>query len=161
MPRENLIQVSEAPRIIGSDAAFTTRRVPAAEVTSDAHTDLRGPVCVVDDDDLVCDSVAVLLETYGFAVLAYASGAQFLGDDRRAGAKCLIIDQHMPGMDGLEVVAALQRERVFLPTILITARLDAGITRRAGDLGVGAILEKPFRVAQLVELVSGALDPQD
>jgi two-component system response regulator FixJ len=59
-------------------------------------------------------------ETYGFAAFAYASGAQFLGDDERRNAKCLIIDQHMPGIEWLELVAELQRRGVFLPTILVT-----------------------------------------
>jgi two-component system, LuxR family, response regulator FixJ len=137
------------------------KQVPAVEATTNDQIDLRGPVCVVDNDNLVCDSVTVLLETYGFAVLPYASGAQFLGDERRVRAKCLIIDQHMPGMNGLDVVAALHRERAFLPTILMTGRLDTGIARRAGELGVRAILEKPFRAPRLVDLVCGALDLLD
>jgi two-component system, LuxR family, response regulator FixJ len=92
----------------------------------------RGPVCIVDDDVGVCDSLSVLLETHGFAVLTYASGAEFLKDDRRRTAKCLVIDQHMPGLDGLDVVGKLQRDGVSLPAILITGRLDAGIAQRAG-----------------------------
>ncbi len=59
----------------------------------------------------------------------------------------------MPGLDGLDVVGELHRDGVFLPAILITGRLDAAINRRAGELGVRAILEKPFPVARLVELV--------
>lgn len=129
----------------------------ASAVTMTEQIDTRGPVCIVDDDVWVCNSLCVLLETFGFAVLPYASGVEFLNDDRRRGAKCLVIDQQMPGMDGLDVVCNLQREGVFLPAILITGRLDAGIARRAGELGVRAILEKPFPVARLVDLVRGAL----
>ena len=161
MYRENLIQVSEARSVAGSDGVLATDRALAAEVTNNDHIDPRGPICVVDDDRWVCDSVTVLLETYGFAVLAYPSGTQFLKDERRVKAKCLVIDQHMPDMDGLEVVAALHREGVSPPTVLITGRLDAGIARRASQLGVREILEKPFPVARLVELIRGAVDRPD
>jgi two-component system, LuxR family, response regulator FixJ len=77
-------------------------------------------------------------------------------DTRRLRAKCLIIDQHMPGLDGLDVVGELHRAGVSLPAILITGRLDAAVNRRACELGVRAILEKPFPVARLVELVGSA-----
>jgi FixJ family two-component response regulator len=126
-------------------------------VTENQQIATRGPVCIVDDDVGVCDSLSVLLEAYGFAVLAYASGAQFLGDGRRRVAKCLVIDHHLLGMNGLGVIEELQREGVSLPTILITGRLDARIVQRAGELGVRAILEKPFGVARLVELIGSAL----
>jgi two-component system response regulator FixJ len=129
-------------------------------MTKTEKSEAPGPVCVVDDDDWVCDSLCVLLETYGFSVRSYPSGAAFLKDDRRLDAKLLIVDQHMPGLDGLDMVAELRRQKVFLPTILITGRLDAGIAQRSGALGVLALLEKPFPVAKLVELVRGALGPQ-
>lgn len=122
--------------------------------------DRQGPVCVVDDDNWVCDSLSVLLETYGFGVLTYSSGTAFLTDAARRDASCLIVDQHMPGLGGLDLVAELRRREVALPTILITGRLDAAISHRASDLGVLATLEKPFPVARLVELVRGMLGPQ-
>ena len=157
MNHRGLIQVSEAPSVAGSAAAFATEPGLAATVTKTDQIDARGPVCIVDDDVWVCDSLSVLLETYGFAVLAYASAAEFLNDDRRRAAKCLVIDQHMPGLNGLDVVRTLQRDGVLLPAILITGRLDAGIARGAAELGVRAILEKPFPVARLVDLVGSAL----
>jgi two-component system response regulator FixJ len=126
-------------------------------MTQNQEIAARGPVCIVDDDIGVCDSLSVLLETHGFAVLTYASGAEFLKDDRRRTAKCLVIDQHMPGLDGLDVVRQLQRDGVSLPAILITGRLDAGIAQHAGALGVRAVMEKPFPVAQFVDLVGSCL----
>ena len=158
---QDLIQVSEAPSSAASDVALATEPGPAPTVTMTNPIDDRGPVCIVDDDVWVCDSLSILLETYGFTVLAYPSAADFLNDARHRKAKCLVIDQHMPGVDGLEVVRRLQRDGVFAPTILITGRLDPGIVQRAGELGIRAVLEKPFPVARLVDLVRGALTAQD
>src|SRR5437899_1044954 len=75
------------------------------------------PICIVDDDAAVCDSLSVLLEAHGFEVLTYASGAEFLADEWRHQLGCLIIDLHMPGMDGLDVVSALQRKGIFVPVV--------------------------------------------
>jgi FixJ family two-component response regulator len=154
-----LTQVSEAPAAAIFDIGFGTARCPEAKVKHE-RADGPGPICVVDDDDWVCDSLSAMLEAYGFAVRAYSSGAEFLADDRRAKAKCLIIDQHMPALEGLSVVAELRRQDIEVPTILITGRFDAAIVRRAEELGVTATLEKPFPAAQLIELVQQACDPR-
>lgn len=154
--RLSLIQVNGAAPVVESTGAFANS--PSATTTvsdtlNDAPANKTGPVCVVEDDDWVRDSLTFLLETHGFAVQAYRSGAEFLGDDEHRKAKCLIIDQHMPGMHGLDVIAELRRQGIAVPAVLITGRLDAAMSRRAGELGVRAILEKPFSVAQLVELI--------
>ena len=71
-----------------------TKLAPAVTVKHD-RIDRPGPVCVVDDDAWVCESLSVLLDTYGFGVHAYGSGTEFLADAERGKAKCLVIDQHM------------------------------------------------------------------
>jgi FixJ family two-component response regulator len=54
----------------------------------------RARICVVDDDEGVADSLRSLLETFGYDVQSYNSGADFLADDRRRATGCLIIDLH-------------------------------------------------------------------
>jgi FixJ family two-component response regulator len=154
---EALIHVSAMPAPpLDNQRAIKYCRL-GANVT-DNRIDGQGPVCIVDDDEWVSDSLSALLEAYGFAVRSYGSGADFLADRRRRpAAKFLIIDQHIPGLDGLDVIAELQREGSVLPTILITGRLDGGIAQRAAGLGVLAVLEKPFPAARLIELIHRAV----
>jgi len=114
-------------------------------------------ICVVDDDEAVADSLKSLLETFGYDVQSYNLGADFLADDRCGATGCLIIDQHMPGMDGLDVVDYLRKQGARVPTILISARFDTKTKERAASLGVTSVLEKPFVGDHLVDLIRTAL----
>ena len=115
------------------------------------------PICIIEDDEWVADSLKVLLETFGFDVLSYRSGCEFLADGWRHGAACLVIDQHMPGMDGLNVVGHLRNEGIRVPTILISGRLDAKTRERAASLGVTSVIEKPFAAGRLLDLIQTVL----
>ena len=115
------------------------------------------PIFIVDDDASVRDSLRVLLETLGFTVHTYGSGSEFLAGGRGKDAGCLIVDQHMPETDGLTMLSLLRGEGVNAPAILMTGRLDAAIAGRAAELDVTAVLDKPFRPAQLVETVLTSL----
>jgi two-component system, LuxR family, response regulator FixJ len=117
----------------------------------------RARICIVDDDEAVADSLRTLLETFGFEVQSYGSGADFLDDDRVTKAGCLVIDQQMPGMSGLDVVERLRREGIRLPIILISGRLDTTTKERAASLGVTKIVDKPFAARRLVNLIQATL----
>jgi len=112
-----------------------------------------GLVVVVDDDESVRDSFRILLESLGFTVKTYASGRDILRDGQCSLACCLIVDQHMPEMDGLTTLAALRRDGLGARTILVTGRLDAEITARAALLDVSAVLEKPVSTARLLDII--------
>ncbi len=116
-----------------------------------------GLVCIVEDDESVADSLRVFLETYDFQIAVFASGMSFLADRRHCEAGCLVIDYHMPGMNGLDVVAELRREGRCPPTILVTGRLDDAIAERARRAAIAGVLEKPLRVATLVGMIRGIL----
>jgi two-component system response regulator FixJ len=142
------------PGLIGASRIEASMTVPWAYRPSEQSHE---PICIVDDDEAVADSLKSLLETFGFDVKCYTSGAGFLADHRRRSAGCLVIDQHMPGLKGLDVVDHLQKEGVRVPTILISGRLDTNIKERASNLGVTSVIEKPFSAHRLVNLIRMAL----
>ena len=80
----------------------------------------RPVVLVVDDDPAVLNTLTFSLKVEGFAVRAYASGRELLDDPVLPVHGCLVIDQRLPGMSGLELVASLRARKVSLPAILIT-----------------------------------------
>ena len=111
-----------------------------------------GSVAVVDDDDGVLGSLKFLLEMTGRKVCTYASAGAFL-EDRRTSPACLILDQHMPHMTGLQLAARLRAVGVDVPVLLITASPSSAITARATELGIEKVLEKPPREADLLRFV--------
>jgi two-component system, LuxR family, response regulator FixJ len=100
-------------------------------------------VAVVDDDPAVCGSLKFSLELEGFAVPAYASGAELLDAGDLADCSCLVVDQRMPGMNGMELIARLRERRVLTPAVLIVSHLNAALRARAAEELV-PIVEKPL-----------------
>lgn len=114
-------------------------------------------VFVVDDDDAVRDSLKTLLELQSFAVSTFETCREFLNADS-ADAACLVLDIHLPGMSGLDLMEALKREKRSLPTILITGRCDNAIRDRARLLGAVALLEKPIDFGSLMAAIGSCLE---
>src|SRR5271165_4081706 len=113
---------------------------PALE--ADAMAANHSAVAVVDDDAAVCDSIRFLLEMAGRKVDVYPSAPAFLKDLTGQPA-CLILDQQMPQMTGLELAARLRSKGIHVPVLLMTELLSVAITRSAAQFGIYEILEKP------------------
>lgn len=105
-------------------------------------------VIVVDDDAAVADSLGLLLEAEGYEVRAFTSAAEFLAGWRARPRTCLLLDQRMPGMDGLELLARLMPDAP--PTILVTGDHDQALAQRARAAGVVSVLTKPIDFDQLL-----------
>ncbi|HTI81157.1 MAG TPA: response regulator [Acetobacteraceae bacterium] len=101
-------------------------------------------VAVVDDDDAVRDSLRFLLEAAGFSVATFGSAAQFLNEASFENLSCLVVDQHMPGLTGLQLINNLRSQGAKLPVALITGSPSADLLRQASELGVARVLEKPL-----------------
>ncbi len=115
-------------------------------------------VIVVDDDPAVRNSLKFSLEIEGFAVRDYPGGIELLNDGDLPGGGCLVIDQHMPGMNGLDVIAALRGRRVCVPAILITSHPTAALSQRAARAGI-PIVEKPLLGNALVDRIRDMFSP--
>jgi FixJ family two-component response regulator len=110
-------------------------------------------VAIVDDDDDVSEVLQGLLEIVGYQVETYRSGRQFLIDLEPGRLGCLVVDQNMPHMTGLEMLARIDSRGLAIPTILITGAPNLGLVRQALDLGVMKVLEKPMSHRELLRLV--------
>jgi two-component system CheB/CheR fusion protein len=123
-------------------------QAPAAPAPAQKYG-LDVPVVVVDDDAGVRETMRELLESEGYGVETYGSGAAFLDawDPGRRG--CVLLDARMPGMDGFEVLAKLE-ERSIKPTIvMITGFGDIKMAVRALHAGALDFIEKPVDPAEL------------
>ena len=113
-------------------------------------------VAVVDDDEAVCDSTRLLLEIQNFEVRTYLSGLDFLKDD--TGVGCLILDYHMPDLNGLELAAELRARGSEVPIIMISAATDPTLERRAAQLRIKRILQKPLAMQVLLDALRDELE---
>jgi two-component system, LuxR family, response regulator FixJ len=120
------------------------------------HNGFQRVVGVVDDDDAVRDSLRFLLETAGFSVATYNSAAQFLSEATPSDLACLLVDQHMPGLTGLQLATRLRDLGVVLPIALITGSYSADLDRLAHELGVASVLEKPLDDNILLDFIERA-----
>jgi two-component system, LuxR family, response regulator FixJ len=113
-------------------------------------------VMVVDDDPALCESLKFAFEIEGFAVRTYAKGADLLDATDLADCTCFIIDQKLPDMSGLELIAAMRRRHVDAPAILITTHPSIILRERAARAGI-PIVEKPLLGNALLERVQAAV----
>jgi FixJ family two-component response regulator len=114
-------------------------------------------VVAVDDDFRVRESIESLVESAGYAPLMFSSAEEFLQSGTLPGARCLITDVRMPGINGIELQRRIRIERPDLPVIFISAHNDDETRRRAFDEGAASFLYKPFDAGELLEAIRVAL----
>jgi FixJ family two-component response regulator len=114
-------------------------------------------VYVVDDDTDVLGSLRFLLETDGFDVRTFRSGAALLNGNVAGKADCFVIDYKMPVMSGIDLVNRLRNRHVSAPIILITGYPDENIRKKAAAAGIHHVLLKPHLEESLVTRIRGAI----
>jgi two-component system, LuxR family, response regulator FixJ len=114
-------------------------------------------IYVVDDDDAMRDSLDFLLAAAGFSVKVFESASSFLDVLARVQVGCLITDIRMPGIDGLELLKRVRRERPLLPVIMMTGHGDVPLAVEAMKLGANDFIEKPFEDQRLVDTIRAAM----
>jgi len=114
-------------------------------------------VYVVDDDTDVLGSLRFLLETDGFNVRTFRSGAALLNGTVACDPDCYVIDYRMPAMSGIDLANRLRNRHVGTPIILITGDPDKTIQEKAAAAGIRHVLLKPHLEESLITRIRGAI----
>lgn len=109
-------------------------------------------VVIVEDDSAVRDSLKFTLVVEGFAVRTFSDAQQLLAEPRLPDPDCLIVDQNMPGMNGLNLISELRARNIKAPAILITSHPNSSVRDQAASAGV-PIIEKPLLNSALLDRV--------
>jgi FixJ family two-component response regulator len=113
-------------------------------------------VFIVDDDEAVGKALARVLASHGLPVETFTSPQSFLDRPPHDGPACLLLDQKMPEMTGLQVQRALQQS-ARLPIVFISAHADVGTSVQAMKAGAADFLLKPIEAEVLLGAVERAL----
>jgi DNA-binding NtrC family response regulator len=111
------------------------------------------PVCIVDDDASIRESVQSLLRAEGMRVETYSSAREFLARGNTEPAGCLILDVDLPGFSGLQLQRELSRTDVHIPIIFLTGHGDIPMSVRAIKAGALEFLTKPFDPEDLLKAI--------
>jgi two-component system, LuxR family, response regulator FixJ len=114
-------------------------------------------ICIVDDDEGVRDSLAMLFQSVGLASRRFADARELLDALPVEGAACLVLDVRMPGMSGLDLLDAIERRGALLPAVVMTGHADVPMAVRAMKAGAVDFLEKPFNHQAMIDAVQRAL----
>jgi RNA polymerase sigma factor (sigma-70 family) len=114
-------------------------------------------VFVVDDDPTMRHAVSRMVRHLGLAVETFDSAEAFLAYARPDRPSCLVLDVHLEGASGFDVVAALARDGVEVPTIFMTGAGTIPMSVRAMKSGAVEFLTKPFDTDALREALEPAL----
>ena len=112
---------------------------------------------IVDDDASFLRASSRLLRASGFAVKTFASAADFFSQRDQDAVGCLVADLQMPGMDGLDLQAALARTRNPLPILFLTGHGDISSSVRAMRAGAEDFLVKSAPKALLLDAIRRAV----
>lgn len=115
-------------------------------------------VFVVDDEESVGDSLAMLLRTVGLQTRVYRDARVFLSEYRPDEPGCLLLDVRMPRMSGLELQQELIQRHVTLPVIFITGHGDVPMAVEAMRAGAVDFIQKPFNDDEMIRRVQRALE---
>ena len=114
-------------------------------------------VHVVDDDASFLTAVTRLLRAGGYAVKVYPSADEFVRNPPPETPGCVIVDLHMPGMDGMGLQDVLARSGSVLPVIFLTGHGDISTSVHAMRKGAEDFLTKPVNREKLFDAVQRAL----
>lgn len=121
----------------------------------------KATVFVVDDDASVRKALARSIQAAGLNAKTFVSAREFLDQGLPEVPGCLVLDVRMPGLSGLDLQAELNSRNIQTPIIFITGHGDIPVSVKAMKGGAVDFLTKPFKVANLIEVIREALQKDE
>ncbi|WP_421981867.1 response regulator transcription factor [Roseibium sp.] len=114
-------------------------------------------VYIVDDDPAVRDALSVLFNMEGYVVETFSDGDTFVQSASKSVPACVMLDVHMPGRSGIEILKALNAEHYPAPIFIISGQGDIPMAVEAIRNGAFDFIEKPFSAETVLERVKEAI----
>jgi FixJ family two-component response regulator len=114
-------------------------------------------ICIVDDVPEQLEMLSRMLITAGYTTQSFVSGKAFLNQTNFNEISCLLLDNQMPEISGLDVQHELIRRKIHIPIIFMSGDTDYGEVVNAVHQGALGFLQKPFTLGKLLEEVETAL----
>jgi FixJ family two-component response regulator len=118
----------------------------------------RGEIFVVDDDPAVREMLSLVLSAGGYQVICFADGAALLAVARSRTPACILLDVHIPGKSGLDILKELRGEDYPAPIFIISGQGDIAMAVSAIKSGALDFIEKPFRGNEIVARLDEAIE---
>jgi len=106
-------------------------------------------ILVVEDEEVIRDLLRKVGEGLGCEVVEAERGRDALDLMEKAPIHLMLLDLHLPGGDGLELLKVLRRRGMRVPTIIVTAFISTRVAQEAKQLGVNSVVAKPFRMDRI------------
>jgi len=117
-----------------------------------------GEVFIVDDDPAVRETLSLLFSNAGYSVVRFAEGVAFLHAAKERNPVCIILDVHMPGKTGIDLLKELNAQDYPAPIFIMSGQGDIAMAVDAIKNGALDFIEKPFRGSDVVTRVREAID---
>ncbi|PVB62908.1 response regulator [Labrenzia sp. 011] len=114
-------------------------------------------IYIVDDDPAVRDALSVLFNMEGYVVETFSDGDTFVNSASKAVPACVMLDVHMPGRSGIEILKALNAENYPAPIFIISGQGDIPMAVEAIRNGAFDFVEKPFSAETVLERVKESI----
>ncbi len=138
-------------------AGFLSKSISEPELLAEVRSALarRARVLIVEDESDMVDMIEAALRRVGFAVAVAANGYDAMSIARSWSPQAIVLDLHLPGMDGFEVLSHLKRDEVTqdIPVLAVSGRLtyQEAEEKELIRLGAASFLSKPFSISHLLD----------
>ena len=117
-----------------------------------------GEIFIVDDDPAVLDSLSVVLSLEGYDAKGFSDGNSFLAAAKARTPACILLDVHMPGRSGLDILKELNAQHYPAPILIISGKGDIPMAVEAIRNGALDFIEKPFDAQTVVTRIREAIE---